>query len=471
MAYWRSDEAANPDTEILSAARPSLATTGGMLACISSPYARRGELYSTWKRDFGANGDKAILVARAASRTMNPTLTENVIARAYERDAASAAAEYGAEFRTDVETFVSREAADAAVVPDRFELPPAQGVPYVAFVDPSGGSSDDMTLAIAHREREVMVLDCIRSVRPPFSPEAVVADFARTLRSYGVHKVTGDRYGGECPREAFRRAGIDYQCSENPKNDLYRELLPLLNGPRVELLDDTKLVAQLCALERRTARGGRDSIDHAPGAHDDVANAVAGALVLAVSEGNSFGVRFSNYLAEDGGPVPLPGYPDLVYCSLYVETRGPTAGRVALAFFAASKHLGQRLVLLDFDDAQSYSDSLLGEIYARSFELAQQCHARRHTLLAPENIGERFNHIAHEQANLRYCATRTLDLGGMRAIASDKLLQRDDLSAVVVGRVTSGGVKLSKLAFAKAQKSPLGSALALRLGQPDSPLA
>jgi hypothetical protein len=29
-------------------------------------------------------------------------------------------------------------------------------------------------------------------------------------------------------------------------------------------------------LERRTARGGRDSIDHPPGAHDDLANAVAG---------------------------------------------------------------------------------------------------------------------------------------------------------------------------------------------------
>src|SRR4029450_12286297 len=38
---------------------------------------------------------------------------------------------------------------------------------------------------------------------------------------------------------------------------------------------------QLTALERRTSRGGRDSIDHAPGAHDDIANAVAGALVTA----------------------------------------------------------------------------------------------------------------------------------------------------------------------------------------------
>jgi len=37
----------------------------------------------------------------------------------------------------------------------------------------------------------------------------------------------------------------------------------------------------LHGLERRTARGGRDSIDHGPGAKDDVANAAAGVLVLA----------------------------------------------------------------------------------------------------------------------------------------------------------------------------------------------
>ena len=44
------------------------------------------------------------------------------------------------------------------------------------------------------------------------------------------------------------------------------------------LLDHPRLIAQLGGLERRTARGGKDSIDHAPGAHDDVANAAAGVL-------------------------------------------------------------------------------------------------------------------------------------------------------------------------------------------------
>ncbi|MFO1126450.1 MAG: hypothetical protein U1E25_14990 [Methylocystis sp.] len=281
VAFWRSDATANPDVEILNAVRPSLSTTGGLLACISSPYARRGELYNTWKRDYGPAGDRAVLVAKAPSRIMNPSLSEKVVQRAYERDTASATAEYGAEFRTDVESFISREVVEAAVVPDRFELPRTGN--HVAFVDPSGGSADDMTLSVAHLEKNNVVVDCIRVAHPPFSPDSVVADFAATLKSYGVYRVVGDRYAGEWPRERFRAHGIHYQPSEKVKSDLYKECLPLFNARRVELLDHNKCVAQLCGLERRTARGGRDSIDHAPNAHDDIANSVCGAVVMAAA--------------------------------------------------------------------------------------------------------------------------------------------------------------------------------------------
>lgn len=82
-AFWRNEATANPDSEILAAARPMLATTNGPLIVVSSPYARRGEVYGAYKRDFGPNGDPLILVAKGASRTFNPTLSEHVVARAY----------------------------------------------------------------------------------------------------------------------------------------------------------------------------------------------------------------------------------------------------------------------------------------------------------------------------------------------------------------------------------------------------
>ena len=74
---------------------------------------------------------------------------------------------------------------------------------------------------------------------------------------------------------------MNYEPADKSKSEIYVDLLPLINSTAVDLLDNERLVTQLTSLERRTSRGGRDSIDHAPGAHDDLANAVAGALVTA----------------------------------------------------------------------------------------------------------------------------------------------------------------------------------------------
>jgi hypothetical protein len=139
-AFWMSDDSANPDVEILNAVRPALATTGGPLIAISSPYARRGALWETYKRHYGPDGDPLILVAQGATRDFNPDLPQSIIDRAMERDAAAAAAEYMAQFRTDVEAFITREAVEACVQQGLFERPPERKHNYIAFVDPSGGS-------------------------------------------------------------------------------------------------------------------------------------------------------------------------------------------------------------------------------------------------------------------------------------------------------------------------------------------
>ncbi|WP_240759843.1 hypothetical protein [Lichenicoccus roseus] len=282
VAFLKTDElSANPDQEILTAVRPGLSSIPGSLLMIaSSPYAKRGALYQAYRQHWGKD-DARVLVWQGPTLAMNPTLDRALVAQAYEDDAARAAAEFGAMFRDDIAAFVSREVIDACTVPGRFELPFITGNTYHGFVDPSGGSSDSMTLAVAHLERDGLVqLDAVREVRPPFSPEGVVADFVALLKSYGIRRVRGDRYAGEWAREPFRKLGVEYQVCEQPRSDLYRDLLPRLNSRQVELLDLPRLSKQLCDLERRTARGGRDSIDHAPGAHDDIANAVAGALLM-----------------------------------------------------------------------------------------------------------------------------------------------------------------------------------------------
>jgi hypothetical protein len=324
-AFWLTENSVNPDSEILNAVRPGLATTGGPLFLISSPYARRGELWREFDKHYGPKGDPRILVAQGASRTFNPTLPQSVVDRAMERDPASAQAEYLAMFRTDIESYVSVEAVRACVSSGIFERAPRPGISYVGFVDPSGGSADSFTLGVGHVEyaRQTVVIDCVRETKPPFSPEVVVEDYAKVLKDYNINTITGDRYAGIWPVEQFAKSNINYVQSAAPKSDLYRDTLPLINSARVDLLDNPKLIAQLCALERRTARGGRDSIDHPPGGHDDLINVVAGVCatnnkygsynlnyaewVTGVEEDDPDGAkafraaRLSAYLYSDGG--------------------------------------------------------------------------------------------------------------------------------------------------------------------------
>lgn len=282
VAFWRDDSTANPDVEVIRAIRPALSTVpNSLLLGISSPYARRGVLWEAYQDHFGKE-DSPVLLWQAASREMNPLLPGELVEQAYEEDESAASGEYGAQFRRDIETFVPLEVVMDCVVSGRHELPPLEGQNYVAFCDPSGGARDSMTLAIAHHEDGRAVLDAIRERRPPFSPAALVNQFSNVLKTYKLWSVHGDRYAGEWPRDEFRQNGINYEPSARPKGEIYQQLLPALNSGRVELLEDRRLISQLVNLERRTSRGGRDSIDHRPGSHDDVANAAAGALLEAV---------------------------------------------------------------------------------------------------------------------------------------------------------------------------------------------
>src|SRR5262249_40925171 len=210
IAFWRDESSANPDKEILAALRGGmLRVPGALLVAISSPYARRGELYATFKQYWGREGD--VLVWKADSRTMNPTISGADIAREYERDPSAARAEYGASFRDDVESYLSRDIADSMVIPRRIELPPVPGIRYFMFVDLSGGGSDSMTAAVSHWDvtAKKRVLDAVLEFKPLTTTTAkIVEAMANMAKRYGVHEIYGDGYAGEWPRERFREHGI-----------------------------------------------------------------------------------------------------------------------------------------------------------------------------------------------------------------------------------------------------------------------
>lgn len=295
IAFWPTDpESAKQDKKILRALRPAMLAVEPkpMIVMLSSPYARRGVLHENHRKDYGKDGARG-LVWQADTLSMRPTQDEEVIQEIrdqYEDDPDSAKAEYGAEFRSDLESIFTQTSVEAVAQPGRIEQARSTKHRYRAFVDPSGGSSDSYVLAIAHDETRKVdgemvtfaVLDKVREWVPKFDPAEVSREVVQICRDFGIRKVIGDAYGGEWPRDPLKKSGLDYELSKLSRSEIYLAGVPLVNSRRCEILDadhHKKLVNQLVNLERRTGRTGKDTIDHPPGSHDDVANAVMGVLV------------------------------------------------------------------------------------------------------------------------------------------------------------------------------------------------
>jgi hypothetical protein len=254
---------------------------------ISSPGTDQGVVYTIHKQHYGPQGDALILVCQADSRALNPKLDQARIDREYSLDAESAQAEWGGQFRAPVSVYLSRALVERAVKPGQQDWLPQQqytnGSPitYVAFVDMAGGDGkDSATLAIAHRQytESPIIIDVIREIRPPFNSEDAVRQFAEVLKIYGCRGVVGDAYAKGWCRPSFARHGIEYAESAPIKSDIYLHCIALFTADKVVLPDNPRLIAQLCGLRRKIGQGGKETIDHLRNGHDDIANAVCGAL-------------------------------------------------------------------------------------------------------------------------------------------------------------------------------------------------
>jgi hypothetical protein len=305
-AFWRDETSAAPDEETYTAVKPGMATLrDAMLVGISTPYRKAGLLYRKFRDHYG-EADDDVLVVRAPSLVLNPTLDQAAIDRAFADDPAEAAAEWYGEWRTDVAAYVDRAVIEGCVEPNRRELPPVSGVRYHVYVDPAGGSgSDSMTIAVSHRDKDGnVVLDAARERRPPFSPDDVVVEFAELAKAYHARKLIGDHWGGEFVRQPFRARGLDYELSPKTTSDTYRDTLPIFNSGKAKLYDLPRLIAQLCNLERTTARSGKDTISHPKRQHDDLANAACGALLLASEKVSINSLITPAVLAQAARPTP-----------------------------------------------------------------------------------------------------------------------------------------------------------------------
>ncbi len=299
IAHWWSDERhANPDTEVLKALRPSmLGVPGAILVCISSPYRRQGTMFEADKKYWGKNGDR-ILFIRAATWEARPVESEEHrilfptfeagLAEEKANDPSAFASEYGAEYRTELEDYLSLEAVEACVVQGRDVLP-YDGRTHRMFVDlAGGGGGQDSAAACITKtlpDNKGAAVAWLFEKKPPYDSEALVDFLVEEAREFGIGLITGDNFSGGVYASMFQKRGISYVVEKRTATVLYRQFAPVVTGKKVELPDPRKSLTVergLNQLVSLTKREGGEKITHASGEHDDVANVLAGGVLLSI---------------------------------------------------------------------------------------------------------------------------------------------------------------------------------------------
>jgi hypothetical protein len=215
-----------------------------------------------------------------------------------------------------------------------------------------------------------------------------------------------------------------------------RDLLPLLNSRKVELLDLPRLATQLTGLERRTARGGKDSIDHAPGSHDDVANCVAGSLLLAQAAAPALWRQEA--LLIEGVPSSMPARCDIVFAVLMAGQ----CGDAAVVYFASNRLCRGPLLILDWE-AAPLKPVLFNGVATRLVDFAKATRARGGILFTSGVLVDEVRRLGYHAEVIDSLAAEG---DGLLALAA----------AVHIG---AGRVKITAEALAKAEHHPLGGIL------------
>ena len=284
VGFWQTSEFSRHSAEevIDGAIAPGMITIpNAIMIGISSPHAKRGLFYNRVSEHYGKD-DPDVLVAWGATWDFNLTLSQDhpTIARAFKRDPLEAAAEWGGQFRGDLEQVFPADVLKSAMDEGTTFRPPQPGIKYIAQVDAASGSgADSYTLAVGHLENDRVVIDYVAERTPRFDPAEVTAEFAEIVKAYRVTTVGGDRYAGEFPRSLWRKQGITYVVNKLSTSDIYAAAVSAFMAGKVRLLDNNKVADQFATLERSNL-ASKAKIDHPSRGnfHDDMAASVAGVV-------------------------------------------------------------------------------------------------------------------------------------------------------------------------------------------------
>lgn len=283
------------DKKVFEDARPGMIRFGDQAeyGIWSSPGRKRGLVWEYYEKYWGVENDE-VLCLKAASRDMNPTLSQAFIDKELlARGEAYVRREFYAEFTDAIESAYSEQSISRCanlIIPSSPETTERFGLMDPAALSPGSTNSDEFTAGVGHVSGGIAVFDETKAwssnqdatPRTGFN-EAVEASIVM-LKKWKVKKVYIDKYKIDQVEREMKKAGIEIE-SAPVKNALYVLLETGLNSGKIKLPSGDwgcqhesagwTLIEQIKGMERSSGRGDVDNIDHEREGHDDKCNLAA----------------------------------------------------------------------------------------------------------------------------------------------------------------------------------------------------
>jgi len=283
IAHYRT-EGVRADETIHSSLRPRQAQfEKAKCLKITTPAAKQGLFWDEFSEGFQVAGR---LTVKAATKVMNPLVSQTFIDKEYRRDPENAAREFGAEFAETVEGFfASCQEKLSACFQFAEDVPYQTGRAYIGGIDQSGLSGQDrFTFSICHRESingDKVAQDVLRSWD---TKEADVAleEIKRFCAMYRVSMIYGDQYAAGWVSDALGKKGLRFTVSERSAV-IYSNFKTLVLMSRVLLQDQQSLRKGLFGTQAFYGKNNTLSIGHerTSEGHGDAADATVRAVYYA----------------------------------------------------------------------------------------------------------------------------------------------------------------------------------------------
>ncbi len=294
-AFFRDETSTINDAEIVRAVGPKM-LPGGQLLILSTPWLEQGVLYDAWKMNHGA--PTTALVAHAPTLLLrDDPQTRHYVERETAADPDNARRELSAEFLGGGAGYFFDPATLASAVDHARPLVMRAPMSAIKRAGADLGLVRDSSALVigAHVGAKFFLLETLE-LRPtasvPLKLSHVVEQFAAVLRRHELQAFTADHHVLPPAREWAQQHHLTIHAAPGgaeAKASAYLSFQQALREGRVNLPNDSRLIAQLRAVVARPVSGGGMRIDspRRAGAHGDIVSAV----ILAHAAASTGGAR------------------------------------------------------------------------------------------------------------------------------------------------------------------------------------